>query len=105
MLWCCGGDTGKRWALKKSAAGRSESRLVGERLNRVSEEREVSAACLGCLLELPRYWLSGIREVLVGAASGRCGLEVYRDPSCLIGEAPESRMEVRRSTNSLGSIV
>ena len=41
-LWtlrCCSGDAGKSWALKKSAAGYSESRLVGKRPNRVSEER------------------------------------------------------------------
>ena len=35
-------------------------------------------------------------EVMAGAASGRCWLELYRDPSCLIGEAPESRKKVIR---------
>ena len=44
-------------------------------------------------------------EVMVGAASGRCWLELYRDQSCLIGEAPESRKEVRRLAYSLGCTV
>ena len=42
---------------------------------------------------------------MVGAASGRCRLELYRDPSCLIEEAPESRKEVSRLAYSLSSTV
>ena len=40
--------------------------------------------------------LESLVEVMAGAASGRCWLELYRDPSCLIGESPESRKEVSR---------
>ena len=128
----------------------------------MSEKREIPTACLGCLLELPRYWLkwhrrgagwSCLREVPAGAASGRCRLELgwnclrevpagaasgrcwlelpprrgagwnclkkvpagaasercwlelYRDTSCLIGEAPKSRKEVSKLANCLGSTV
>ena len=44
-------------------------------------------------------------EVTARAASGRCRLELYRDPNCLIGEAPESRKEVSRLAYSLSSTV
>ena len=44
-------------------------------------------------------------ELMAGAASGRCRLELYRDPSCLIGEAPESRKGVSRLAYSLSSTV
>ena len=47
--------------------------------------------------------LERLVEVMARAASGRCWLELYRDPSCLIGEAPESRKEVSRLAYSLGS--
>ena len=40
--------------------------------------------------------LESLVEVMARAASWRCRLELYRDPSCLIGEAPESRKEVSR---------
>ena len=49
--------------------------------------------------------LGSLVEVLVGAASGRCWLELYRDPSCLIGEAPESRKELSRLAYSRNSTV
>ena len=49
--------------------------------------------------------LEHLVEVMAGAASGRCWLELYRDPSCLIGEAPESRKEVSRLAYNLGSTV
>ena len=44
-------------------------------------------------------------EVMAGAASGKCRLELYHDRSCLIGEAPESRKEVSRLAYSLSSTV
>ena len=44
-------------------------------------------------------------EVMARAASGRCRLELYCDPSCLIGEAPESRKDVSRLAYSLSSTV
>ena len=66
-------------------------------------------------LELPqsggswweKHWRGGscLREVMAGAATGRCWLELYDDPSCLIGEASGSRKEVSRLANSLGSTV
>ena len=76
----------------------------------MSEEREIPAACLGCLLELPRIAeavsrLESLVELMAGAASGRCQLELYRDPSCLIGEAPENRKGVSRLAYSLSSTV
>ena len=45
----------------------------------MSEEREIPAACLGCLLELPDMAevasrLEHLVEVMAGAASGRCSL-------------------------------
>ena len=48
----------------------------------MSEEREIPAACLGCLLELPRVAeavsrLESLVELIAGAASGRCRLELY----------------------------
>ena len=49
--------------------------------------------------------LESLVEVMAGAASGRCRLELYRDLSCLIGEAPESRKGVSRLAYSLSSTV
>ena len=49
--------------------------------------------------------LESLAEVTARAASGRCLLELYRDPSCLIGEAPESRKEVSRLATRLSSTV
>ena len=49
--------------------------------------------------------LECLGEVMARAASGKCWLELYRDPSCLIGEAPESRKDISRLANSLGSTV
>ena len=49
--------------------------------------------------------LESLVEVMAGAASGRCWLDLYRDPSCLIGEVPESRKEVSRLAYSLSSTV
>ena len=49
--------------------------------------------------------LESLIEVMAGAASSRCRLELYRDSSCLIGEAPESRKEVNRLAYSLSSTV
>ena len=43
--------------------------------------------------------------MVAGAAFGRCQLELYRDPSCLIGEAPESKKGVSRLAYSLSSTV
>ena len=43
--------------------------------------------------------------MMAGAASGRCRLELYRDPSCLIGVAPESRKGVSRLAYSVSSTV
>ena len=43
--------------------------------------------------------------VMAGAASGKCKVELYRDPSCLIGEAPESRKEVSGLAYNLSSTV
>ena len=42
---------------------------------------------------------------MAGAASERCRRELYRDPSCLIGEAPESMKGVGRLAYSLSSNV
>ena len=65
----------------------------------------------------PEIWVRGVPnftgypyfrdivEVMAGAASGKCRLELYRDPSCLIGEAPESRKEVSRVAYSRSSTV
>ena len=47
-------------------------------------------------IAIAESWLESLVEVMAGADSGRCRLELYRDPSCLIGEAPESRKEVSR---------
>ena len=44
--------------------------------------------------------LESLVEVMAGS-----GLELYCDPSCLIGEAPESRKEVSRLAYSLSSTV
>ena len=44
-------------------------------------------------------------EVTVGTASGKYWLELYRDQSCLNGEALESRKEESRLAYSLGSTV
>ena len=76
----------------------------------MSEEREITAAYLGCLLELPRIaeavsWLESVVELMAGVASGRCRLELYRDPSCLIGEAPKNRKGVSSLAYSLSSTV
>ena len=49
--------------------------------------------------------LESLVEVMAGAASGRCLLELYHDQSCLIGEAPENRKEVSRLAYSLSSTV
>ena len=49
--------------------------------------------------------LERLVEVMAGAAAGLSCIELYRDPSCLIGEAPESRKEVSRLAYSLGSTV
>ena len=49
--------------------------------------------------------LESLVEVVAGAASGRCRLELYRDPSCLIGVAPESRKGVSRLAYSVSSTV
>ena len=49
--------------------------------------------------------LESLIEVMTGAASGRCRLELLCDPSCLIGEAPESRKEVSSLAYSLSSTV
>ena len=49
--------------------------------------------------------LESLVEVMAGAASGRCRLELYRHPSCLIGEAPESWKGVSRLAYSLSSTV
>ena len=43
--------------------------------------------------------------MMAGAASGRCRLELYRDLSCLIGEAPENGKRVSRLAYSLSSTV
>ena len=40
-----------------------------------------------------------------GGDGWSCRFELYRDPSCLIGKAPESRKEVSRLAYSLGSTV
>ena len=76
----------------------------------MSQEREIPAACLGGLLEFhdiaeAASRLESLVEVMAGAASGRCRLELYRDPSCLIGEAPESRKGVSKLAYSLSSTV
>ena len=42
---------------------------------------------------------------MAGAALGRCWHELYHDPCCLIGEAPESRKDVSTLANSLVSTV
>ena len=65
----------------------------------MSEERQIPAACLG--------WsrVESLVQVVVGAASRRCWLELYRDPSCLIGEVPESRKEVSTLAYNLSSTV
>ena len=52
----------KELGAKKKMYSRSEwtvQKIVlwAKRPNRVYEEREVPAGCLGCLLELLRYWL------------------------------------------------
>ena len=49
--------------------------------------------------------LESLVEVMAGASSGRCRLELYRDSRCLIGEVPESRKEVSRLAYSLSSTV
>ena len=49
--------------------------------------------------------LERLIEVMPGAASWKCWLELYRDPSCFIGEAPERRNEVSRLAYSLDSIL
>ena len=49
--------------------------------------------------------LARLGEVMAGAASGGCLLELYRNPSWLIGEASESRKEVSRLANNVGSSV
>ena len=96
---------------------RPESSQVKKTPNRVSEKREILAAYLGCMLELPKYCrkfhdmteaasrLEHNVEVVDGATSGSCWLELCRDPSCLIGEAPESRKEVSRLAYRLGGTV
>ena len=78
-----------------------------ECLRREKYPQRVSGACwnfhdiasrLGSLVEVTA-------GAPAGAASGRCRLELYRDPSCLIGEAPESRKGVSRLAYSLSSTV
>ena len=69
--------------------------------NRVSEEREIPQRVLGACWNFhyiaeAAWWLESLLEVMARAASGRCRLELYRYPSCLIGEAPESRKEVSK---------
>ena len=102
----------KELGTKKKKCSRSEwtvQKVIwwAERPNRVSEDKEIPTACLGFLLELPRYWLKWCQRGAGwrGAASGRCWLDPYCDPSCLIGEVPESRKEVSRLANSLVSTV
>ena len=65
----------------------------------MSEEREIPSvswvlAGTSTILAEAASRLERLREVMAGAALERCWLELYRDPSCLIGEAPESRKEV-----------
>ena len=77
----------------------------------MSEEREIPAACLGYTcwnfndIAEAASRLESLAEETARAASGRCRLELYRDPSCLIGEAPETRKDVSRLAYSLSSYV
>ena len=49
--------------------------------------------------------LARLGGVMAGTASGGCLLELYCNPSWLIGEASESRKEVSRLANNVGSSV
>ena len=106
---------GKSWALKRySAAGVSgpSRKYSGERrcriecLRREKYQQRVLGACWNFhdMAEAASL-LEHLVEVMDGAAYGRCWLELYRDPSCLIGEAPESRKEASTLAYSLGSTV
>ena len=77
-----------------------------ECLRREKHPQRVLGACWNCndMAEAASR-LESLPEVTARAASGRCRLELYRDPSCLIGEAPESRKEVSRLAYSLSSTV
>ena len=106
---------GKSWALKRnSAAGVSgpSKKWSGEPRGQIECLRREKYP----QLVLGASWnfhdiaeaasrLESLVEVLAGAASGRCRLELYRNPSCLIGEAPESMKEVSRLAYSLSSTV
>ena len=74
----------------------------------MSEEREIPAVCLGACWNFhdiaeAASWLVSLVEAPAEAALGRCWLDLYRDPSCLIGEAPESRKGVSRLAYNLSS--
>ena len=76
----------------------------------MSEEREIPQRVLGACWNFHDIAeavsrLETLVVVMASVASGRCQLELYRDPSCLIGEAPESRKEVSRLAYSLSSTV
>ena len=106
---------GKSWALKRNSAagvGGPFRKLSGEPrgriecLRREKYPQRVFGACWNFhdIAEAASR-LESLVEVIAAAASGRCWLELYRDPSCLIGEAPESRKEVSRLAYSLSSTV
>ena len=106
---------GKSWALKRNIAavvsGQSR-KLSGERrgriecLRREKYPQRVLGACWNFhdVAEAASR-LENLVEVMAGAASGRCRLELCLDPSCLIEEAPESRKGVSRLAYSLSSTV
>ena len=76
----------------------------------MSEDREIPQRVLGACWNFQdtaevASRLESLVELMAGAASGRCWLELYRDLSCLIGEAPESRKGVSRLAYSLISTV
>ena len=93
---------GKSWRVKKKCSRSGPSRKpsgVGPRGRIVCLRREKypqeSWVLAGYWLEQsPRGAGWGcLVELLAGADSGRCWLELYADPSGLVGETSESRKE------------
>ena len=85
---------GKSWALKRNSAAEVSGlsrKYSGETRGRIeclrSEKypQRVSGVCWNFhdIAEAASR-LESLVEVTAGAASGRCRLELYRDPSCLI---------------------